>query len=673
MSLSKLFGLSKNQKNIKKEQSIEVDEVDKFLDHELIESISPFVFEIERDHIASGGNYIKPFVIMKYPKSPMNNWLSPLRRMKGNVTISSHYETASEQLFRSHYNEAIKNKEAERLRIIDPEKRMIIESEIAAARAQLTEAMEEKSTFLYLYTYVLCQAQSLKELKELENSMRNVFAQTRLQGDIPFRKIDEAYWATLPIGMNTLPEYTYSMTNSVSASSLFPFDDNEICIMSPTSTIEGKNKDTNSFIAVDYHDPSKTLNRNEIVLGTSGTGKSTFIGKKINVRIAEGVSNIYNIDPEDESSERIRALGGIVLDLSSSSKIRLNPFDIQSAYLESDADEEVKNQNRDLSDHEIEGLINQKIERMKGIHRALMPELTRNQLAIISSEAKNLYGKFREIRNIEKMKPTDFPILEDLYKALMDLEHTDKRKFEAVQEYCDILENCVYGSSTILNGHTNVDMSSKVISFNLKPLQTEKDMQSVVYLNTFSYLWEKITSNKEISDHLFCDEFHFLLKNPDSRDFFVQAYKRFRKYNAGVTVTTQQIGDILEEDGSFGDGYKTVGAAIVGNSYTKVLFGMEEAEIKNITTKLNIKLSKQEEDFLQRKKQSEALFMYGRRRAKMKVELTEEELRLFNPKHYQKITGKDPKIIPDWSSMVYLTQSERAQITSDYDRSERAV
>ncbi|MCY8056450.1 VirB4 family type IV secretion system protein [Bacillus inaquosorum] len=666
MSLSALFKILK-PKEQKTEKEKEVNEIKGLIDRDVVDSIYPFVFETNRDYIAAGGNYIKPYVVLSYPGEPTGNWLSPLKRLKGNVAISQHLEPANGEILNHYYNETIKNKEAELLRTLDPYRSELIKKEIRSARMQLEQSLDEKSTYLYLYTYIILQGKSEMELNSLEEALNRVLIKTSLKAIVPYRKIDEAFWSCLPLGLNKLSEYTYSMTNSVSASSFMPFDDNEICDITQTSTIEGRNKDTNSYIAVDYLNRKRTLNRNKCVLGTSGGGKSTYIGKNIVQNVAEGSSNIYLIDPENESSQRVLALGGTVIDLSSASPVRLNPFEIQSVFLNDDI---VIQKDRQLTDEVVDNLIKQKVQRLKGIHRAIMPEMTRVQLSIISKETMGIYGKFREIRNLGEMTPTDFPILEDLYNALKNLEKTDIEKYKLIEEYCFILEDMVHGSSTILNGHTNIDLSSNLISFNLKPLQTETDMQSVVYLNTFGFLWELITSDASVSDLLFCDEFHFLLKNDDSADFFLQAYKRFRKYNAGVTVTTQQIGDLLK---STSNGDELIGAAILGNSYTKVFFGMEDMEVETIKTKLKINLSKKEEDFLKSKRQGEALFMYGKKRAEMKVNLTLEELRLFNPERYKEITGEDPKVVPDWSSKVYLTQSELLQLSSDLDRRDNAV
>lgn len=641
----------KNDSKLKEENQIA-----DLIDRDVIESRYPFVFELNREYIASSGNYIKPYVILSYPSDPTGNWLSPLKRLKGNITITQHLEPANGEILNKHYNDTVKNKEAELLKTLDYQRKEQIKRELKTAKKQLEESLDEKSAFIYLYTYILLQAHSEAELRALEESLNRVLIKTHLKGITPYRRIDDAYFSSFPIAENRLKEYTYAMTNTTSASSFFPFDDNEICDLTPTSTIEGINKETNSWIAIDYKDRGRTLNRNKVVLGTSGVGKSTYQNSNVFRKIAEGEDNIYLIDPEDEYSNDVRKFDGTVIDLSSASSIRMNPFEILSQALDSDDDDLIRN--RQLTDLEVENLIKQKVNRLKGFHKVNMPDMDQVQIAIISKVSIELYDKFRKIKDLDKMTPEDWPILSDLLNALKQLKDTDNSKFELIERYCFILEDMVEGSSTLFNGYTNVNMSSKIISFNLKPLQTEKDIQAAAYLNIFSYLWELITSDKSQSDELFCDEFHFLLKNPESADFFFQAYKRFRKYNAGITVTTQQIQDLLDAP----DG---IGEAIVGNSYTKVLFGFEPREIDQVINRLKIPLSEKEVHFLKAKKQGEALILYGAQRAFLKVELTEEELRILNPKEYEKRTGKSAKELPDWSEKIFLSQNEVNQLTNE--------
>lgn len=655
--LSSIFGTKqKDEPKVKEE-----NQISGLIDRDVIESRYPFVFELNREFIAASGNYIKPYVILSYPSEPTGNWLSPLKRLKGNISISQHLEPANGEILNRYYNETIKNKEAELLKTLDYQRREQIKRELNTAKKQLEQSLDEKSAFIYLYTYILLQAQSESELRSLEESLNRVLIKINLKAITPYRRIDDAYFSSFPLGINNLQEYTYAMTNTVSASSFFPFDDNEICDLTPRATIEGINKETNSWIAIDYKDRGRTLNRNKIVLGTSGGGKSTYQKSNVLRKIAEGKDNIYIIDPEDEYSKDVIAYDGTVIDLSSASPTRMNPFEILSQALDSDDDNMIRS--RQLTDKEVDNLIRQKVNRLKGFHKVNMADMDQVQLSIISNVSMDLYGEFREKKDLDQMSNEDWPILENLLNALLALKETDMKKFELIERYCFILEDMVYGSSTLFNGYTNVDMSAKIISFNLKPLQTEKELQAAAYLNTFSYLWELFTSDVSQSDELYCDEFHFLLKNPESADFFFQAYKRFRKYNAGATVTTQQIQDLLDAPGGIGE-------AIVGNSYTKVMFGFEPREVQQIINRLKIPLSDKEIHFLQAKKQGEALIIYGSQRALLKVVLTEEELRLLNPTKYEEKTGRSAKEIPDWSDKVLLSQNEISQLTNELNKVE---
>ena len=54
----------------------------------------------------------------------------------------------------------------------------------------------------------------------------------------------------------------------------------------------------------------------------------------------------------------------------------------------------------------------------------------------------------------------------------------------------------------------------------------------------------------------------------------------------------------------------------------------------------------------------------------LKVVLTEEELRLLNPKKYEEKTGRSAKELPDWSDKVLLSQNEISQITNELNKVE---
>src|SRR5699024_1118896 len=91
----------------------EIQELDAVLDTNSMQAVYPFSWEEFPDHIESGSNFIRVLTIVAYPKVKTGNWLSDLKRKKGNITIVQNLESSNAQQMIEYYDNAIKNKEAE--------------------------------------------------------------------------------------------------------------------------------------------------------------------------------------------------------------------------------------------------------------------------------------------------------------------------------------------------------------------------------------------------------------------------------------------------------------------------------------------------------------------------------------------------------------------------------
>ncbi|UJF16794.1 DUF87 domain-containing protein (plasmid) [Jeotgalibaca sp. MA1X17-3] len=650
-----LFPKKKEEKNEREENEFGVERpedlssLDDFLDTNAIQSIYPFSWEEFSDHIESGDNYIKVLAIIDYPKMKKGNWLSELKRKKGNITIIQDFESSNARQMVEYYNKTIKNKEAEILDVYDPLKKKKLQQAIQTANMQLNKYLDSEVTYLYQHMYVFLQGESLEELNALTDSVENTLSKLQLKYMNPIKAQYQAFWSAMPIGENLLSDYTFKQSNTEVASSVFPFDDAEVLELTPHCDIEGINKDTNSLIAIDYLDERTVLNQNMVVIGTSGVGKTTYMKQKILRYIAKGVK-VFIIDPENEYTEIVERFGGQVVHLSSNSPTKINPLEVYSEEL--DTDQRVN----------MELLIKDKIQRVKGFFQILKPDLSKVEKSILDYVLRDCYRNSGVLayRSITEIHHEQWPILSDVYKQMerMKVSTEDHERFEIIRDFYFILDSYVNGSTTLFNGHTNIDVQTEVLSFDLKALQNEADIQGAAYLNTFSFLWDEITKNKTENIKLFVDEFHFLTQNPDASSFFYQAYKRFRKYNAGAIAGTQQIQDVL--DGTMENG-KNVGEAIIGNSYTKLFFGLDSKGLDDIEQKLRITFSKKERKLLEKKKQGEALIINGSKRAFMKVSLSQEELRLIDPKQYYERYAES---IPNYEERIKMTAIEEEEARS---------
>lgn len=643
---------------IPKEKIIVIPEVDT----DVVSDLAPFNFTIERDKLLIDDSYAVPYVITKYNNKPRGNWFNRIRKMSGDITISHYYTKANGNSLNDYYNRTIKNKQAEIDRSHDPLTIIRLEREMKIAQTQLEQAVDENTSYLYLYTYVLIKSKSEDKLKKLCEDFETRCIASGVKALIPYTMIDKAYWSSLPLQSNEVPEYTYTIANSISASSIFPFDDNELSVFTKNMIIEGINKDTENIVSIDYTNRKLVVNRNKFVFGLSGGGKTTYLTSDYLKKYAfadnstELKHRIVLFDPEDEQTERVRSLGGEIINLSSMSDVRINPFqiysrntpdvDLKESLSDFEEDElvenlEIKHKDFEMTENDIDKEISKRMNILTPYFLMVDHSLTDSQLSIIKLEAKKCYTNLYEKKNLSKMENTDFPTFSDLESRLKALEETDPKRYKRIEDFIYSLEDFTIGSRTIFNGHTNIDLNNPLICFSLRDLQTEEGIRDLAYLNSFSYLFEEITNNPQIVTSVYADEFHFLLKNKISADFFFQAYKRFRKYNADCTVSTQQIDDVLKAPDN-------IGKAIIGNSFTKVFFGLDETEAQGISNELKLKLTKKELSFITSKRQGEALLFHGTNRAKIKVDLTQEEMRLLNPGGYEDIYGVSPKKEINW-------------------------
>ncbi|EPD1741202.1 VirB4 family type IV secretion system protein [Enterococcus faecalis] len=643
---------------IPKEKIIVIPEVDT----DVVSDLAPFNFTVERDKLLIDDSYAVPYVITKYNNKPRGNWFNRIRKMSGDITISHYYTKANGNSLNDYYNRTIKNKQAEIDRSHDPLTIIRLEREMKIAQTQLEQAVDENTSYLYLYTYVLIKSKSEDKLKKLCEDFETRCIASGVKALIPYTMIDKAYWSALPLQSNEVPEYTYTIANSISASSIFPFDDNELSVFTKNMIIEGINKDTENIVSIDYTNRKLVVNRNKFVFGLSGGGKTTYLTSDYLKKYAfadnstELKHRIVLFDPEDEQTERVRSLGGEIINLSSMSDVRINPFqiysrntpdvDLKESLSDFEEDElvenlEIKHKDFEMTENDIDKEISKRMNILTPYFLMVDHSLSDSQLSIIKLEAKKCYTTLYEKKNLSKMENTDFPTFSDLEDRLKALEETDPKRYKRIEDFIYSLEDFTIGSRTIFNGHTNIDLNNPLICFSLRDLQTEEGIRDLAYLNSFSYLFEEITNNPQIVTSVYADEFHFLLKNKISADFFFQAYKRFRKYNADCTVSTQQIDDVLKAPDN-------IGKAIIGNSFTKVFFGLDETEAQGISNELKLKLTKKELSFITSKRQGEALLFHGTKRAKIKVDLTQEEMRLLNPGGYEDIYGVSPKKEINW-------------------------
>ena len=131
------------------------------------------------------------------------------------------------------------------------------------------------------------------------------------------------------------------------------------------------------------------------------------------------------------------------------------------------------------------------------------------------------------------------PLLQDLYEALLKQEEKEARHVATA------LEIYVTGSLNIFNHRTNVDITNRIVCFDIKDLG--KQMKKIGMLVVQDQVWGRVTQNRSAgkATRYFMDEFHLLLKEEQTAAYSVEIWKRFRKWGGIPTGITQNVKDLL--------------------------------------------------------------------------------------------------------------------------------
>ena len=135
--------------------------------------------------------------------------------------------------------------------------------------------------------------------------------------------------------------------------------------------------------------------------------------------------------------------------------------------------------------------------------------------------------------------PENMPILEDLYNELRRQEEKE------AQYIATALEIYVSGSLNVFNHRTNINISNRIVSFDIKEL--DKQLKKIGMLIVQDAVCNRVTVNREAhkSTRYYIDEMHLLLREEQTAAYTVEIWKRFRKWGGIPTGITQNVKDLL--------------------------------------------------------------------------------------------------------------------------------
>lgn len=331
--------------------------------------------------------------------------------------------------------------------------------------------------------------------------------------------------------------------------------------------VVGGTNDGDIIILDQFKLDNNRTNYNMMILGSSGNGKSSFTKKLAMYHIAEGNQNII-IDPESEYKGLLKQYGGhfdgSLYCLGGDGKTIFNPLELQQQLKEQDDEEELIKIN--------ESIIKEHINWFGSWLKILFDELNTSDIRFINHYVLVLYNKkFKMIKNqklLSTLESNQYPTISDLIKLIKkekekllnndfqkENEDNNKWKFNKILEI--LTHNFIDGKlGDIYNGHSNVSLEDDLVIFDVQSIyndDAESSIRAALY-TIISKINNKLTINyrKPLEERkkiiIIIDEAHLLLDkdNPITVNFLHRLVKRIRKYNGGVVLTTQNIGDFAD-------------------------------------------------------------------------------------------------------------------------------
>ena len=586
----------------------------------LKKELAPKGIEFKPTEFMISGKYCTILTIISYPKSIYEGYLANLTSVSGVKLAIKHipieFSTLQKMLnkeiadlkqrFQSENDKTIQ----ERIRQ-DYESLEVFIQQLAATQARIFD--------FQMHLFISADNQEELEMKKMQ--VRNFIDGMGMRGVSLMFEQEKVLKSILPIfPKQDVENRVGTPIPSVTMAAMYPFIFDSI-----------KDPGNSTLFGVDFsggvvlfnqflYKIKKENNRNNaniIILGTSGSGKST--AAKLLLR--SHLRNEYKlvcIDPEGELAEMTRNMGGDFLDLGKGGAMgMINPLEIVV-----DIDEE------DMTEGLGHTILSSSLLTLKAFMKYYTPSIEEDVLNMFSEVVQDTYKRYKidENTDFKSLKSADFPTFDDVYATIKGriLSMPDKTRERDVMERLELkIRPLVRELRHFFTGHTTLDIRSDFIVFNIRELMnSDENIKNALFFNILKYAWGQCL-DKNVDTVLCVDEAHVLLSNRNElgAEFLSQIQRRARKYNTGTIVITQQPTDFAAPN------VIVHGKAIFDNASYYLVMGLRKQAVEDLAKLID--LNESEKEGIKYYNQGEGLFVCGNKRMRINVVVTQEELDSF--------------------------------------------
>ena len=564
--------------------------------------------------------YATILTVISYPKTIMPGYLSNITSIPGIKIVVKHIPIPFSSMTKMLNKELVDLKDRyqkEHDRTLQERIRQDYES--LEAFTQMLAATQAK--IFDFQMHIMITADTKDELENKKMQVRNYLDSMGMRGTPMMFEQEKVLKSMLPIfPKQDIEDRVGIPIPSPTIAAMYPFVFDSI-----------KDPGSSTLLGVDFsggvvlfnqflYQLKKEYNRNNaniIILGTSGSGKSTSAKLLLRTQIRNNYK-IIAIDPEGELEEMTKNFGGDFIDLGKGGAYGLiNPLEVIM-----DADED------ELKDGAGYSVLTRTLQSIKAFLKYYYPSIEDDVLQMFSEVCQETYKRFNIDFNTDfsNFKSSDYPTFDDVYSTIKGklLSMPEATREKDVMERLELRIRPFIGELRYyFNGHTSLQADSNFIVFNIKELMnSDANIRNALFFNILKYAWG-LCLDKSTNTVMYVDEAHVLLGagNELGAEFLAQVQRRSRKYNTGTIIITQQPTDFADPK------VYVHGKAIFDNASYYLVMGLRKQAVEDLAKLID--LNDNEKESIKTYSQGEALFVCGNRRMRINVILTQEELDSF--------------------------------------------
>jgi type IV secretory pathway VirB4 component len=582
--------------------------------------IAPKGMEFKPTEFRLGGKYSTLWTIVSYPKNIYPGYLADLINIPG-VRISIKHIPIPFDVLRKMLNKEIADLKVRYQSEKDQTTQERIRQDYESLEQFVSMLAATQARIFDFQMHLMITADNKEELELRKIQVRSYIEGLGMHAVALMFEQEKVLKSILPIfPPQDIEKRIGTPIPSISVAAMYPFIFDSI-----------KDPGCGTLLGVDFsggvvlfnqflYQERKENNRNNaniILLGTSGSGKSTAAKILLRTHLRNGCK-VVAIDPEGELEEMTNAMGGDFLDLGKGGDFgMINPLEV---VVDTDAEE--------IAEGLGYTVLTRTLQQLKAFMKYYSPSIEEDVLTMFSEVVQDTYRRFKIDYNTDytKLSREDYPTFDDVYATIKGrlLSMTDATHERDIMERLELkVRPLVKELRYYFTGHTTLKINSDYIVFNIKEIMnSDENIKNALFFNILKYAWG-LCLDKSINTIMMVDEAHVLLSghNELGAEFLAQIQRRARKYNTGTIIITQQPTD-------FADPALIVhGKAIFDNAAYYLVMGLRKQAVDDLARLID--LNESEKESIKYYNQGEGLFICGNRRMRIQVIATQEELDSF--------------------------------------------